>query len=198
MQEMKMEMMNKAEVCQGVWTRMSKTSKSVIDYVLMCEEYCAQLKEMVINDEGQGEADTSDHNWIDVVLDMKKQEPHRNPNIQKPQWNITHRTDWNGFRTSLEGKLEVWMQEFHNAKRDDVGLTEQAYAGLIRILQQTGEETIGRRQVAIKQLKPNHRLRKEIAKRNKSGRKWRKACKASRPNAVRLWDKYLGKKEKLG
>lgn len=55
MQEMVMKIcFNKAEVCNGIWTSMSTTSKSVIDYILLFEDYCAQLKEMIINDEGRG------------------------------------------------------------------------------------------------------------------------------------------------
>ncbi len=197
MDEHGLEMMNKSTKCRGKWTRMTETSKSIIDYVLISDQHQEVPRSMTINDTGTGLAGTSDHNWIDLELNLtQRQDSH---GIKKPQtirgWNIHRKTDWVSYKEKIEQYLEPWNNELEQL-RGDTTATDTAYEKLVEVMKRAGEEAVGRKKDR-KDPKPNRRLQKEIKKRNSTGRSWRRACKENEPNTLRLWRDYLGKKAKV-
>lgn len=192
-----LEMVNKFAKCKGKWTRMTERNKSVIDYVLISEQHQEIILSMTIDDTGTGLAGTSDHNLIDLELNLTPQQDTqgRNKPQTKPGWNLHRKTNWNHYQEKLEQYVEPWTNEVEQL-RGDTTATDTAYEKLVEIVKRAGEESVGRKKDR-KDPKPNRRLLKEIKKRNSSGRSWRRACKTGKSNTLRLWRDYLGKKTKV-
>ena len=70
MEKHNLAMMNKNKKCEGKWTRMKGQEKSVIDFALGSEDCVQIMTRMKIDDGGEGIADSSDHNWIELDIEL--------------------------------------------------------------------------------------------------------------------------------
>lgn len=192
MDKMNLEMVNRTDKCKGKWTWMRQQQKSVIDYVFVEEEKVSMVRKMLVDDEGMGLADSTDHNWIEIDIEVGAGTRKVTQVNRRPRWNIGVKTDWNAYRKLLEEKLDEWNEQLDSAGED--ALADVAYAQLVRILTQTGEETIGRT-CGPRKVKANRRIRKAIKKRNSAGRRWRAANRTSQPSTDRLWSRYMEQKK---
>ena len=66
---------------------------SILDYVLMDEDHSHQIQKMLIDDDGAGLADATDHSWITTELVVDSSLSNTNT-LPKEAWRIRPNTNW--------------------------------------------------------------------------------------------------------
>ena len=84
----------------------------------------------------------ADHCWIEVGLQLCLK--LNKVNDKSFRWNITNATDWDGYKSTLEGKLSEWNEVIMEAGEEIEW--ERAYGELVQVIVTTATEKIGRAQ----------------------------------------------------
>ena len=116
-------LLNSTELCKGLWTRVSKDEKSIIDLAICNEPMLTQIHEMVVDEERQNVISRvrkiagkfveipSDHNTITITIegDITK------TNTREVIWNVSNERDQQRFNKITE---TVTMHENWNNFKD--------------------------------------------------------------------------------
>ena len=126
-----LHMINGTDVCKGKWTRMSRDSRSIIDYVMVEDHNVNKVIQMEINDLGDKLGVVADHNWIEVSWQHKKGEDVKV--MKEPRWDFKNDQRWDKYRSGLCEALDSWEREAKLGKEvtNDIGVLESAYSNFI-------------------------------------------------------------------
>ena len=124
-----LHMINGTDLCKGKWTRMSRDSRSIIDYVMVEDHNVNKVIRVEINDLGDKLGVVADHNWIEVSWQHKKGEDVKYLVLMEPRWDFKNDQRWDRYRSGLCEALDSWEREAKLGKEvtKNIGVLESAY-----------------------------------------------------------------------
>ena len=193
--------LNREDVCTGIWTRTFEKQRSTIDYFLVENANLRKATKMNIHDGGTNETG-SDHNWMDMILEVsgidqidRSQKPEK---LSKPKWNISEKTDWDKFELEMD---KVFTNQFRDSLMTENMNIDDTGRRITDAICKVARSTIG-----MKRKKPNRRkLPRDVVDAIKERKNARKtyAClvKSREMNLDRTkeaWERYLECKRVAG
>ena len=188
----KLTMLNDDVKCQGEFTWSRDEQKSVIDYAIVTDKFYDRYKKMKI-DEDQDIIDISDHNLIEIQIEVKQ-----NKNYSSKEW-ITrefYKTDndsLNKFQLELEENFaREAVKDIHDLEKRIVDTADKVLKGKYRRKNRSSTQE--------KQEEPvwfTEEIRREIKGRKRYNRLRRNARKEGNKTEEEKWKKmYLEQKIK--
>jgi hypothetical protein len=167
------------------WTRVNRKNteeRSVIDYILTCEETRKHITDIEIDEAGslrlKGYENESDHNTMTISIHTKKN--HVNKKIKK--WKLGNEAGWKEFNKKMTST------NMHQLPK--------TYEENLTRIKEILEETIGRRTITVK---PGRGKHSEELKRLKANRKEKKepSQKQNQWKKVNAWQTTMRHKQWL-
>ena len=192
--------LNRENLCTGIWTRMFDKQRSTIDYFLIESANVRSAVNMTIHDEGTNETD-SDHNWMDMKLELKETAKiDRSPKAQKkfkPRWRINEKTDWEKFELEMD---KVFSKEFKGKLVVPGRDVDQMGAMITEAMCKVANAVIGTKRKARKRKKLPREVVDAIKKRKEARKAYAQVAKfqPGEPIVQEAWDNYLGCKRVAG
>jgi hypothetical protein len=153
------------EFTKGVWTWGRGDKCSVIDYILVGEEYSSNVENVIVDEEGIFDMN-SDHNVITWEFkdsgsseggSNKSNVNNKRKNNGKVRWNLES-AKWDDFQRLLGEEIKIWEDKYcTNEITEDVeiGTVEDITSEWIQIIHGVAKKTIG-------ELRNNGKGRKKV------------------------------------
>ena len=166
---------NREKICEGTWTRMRRTEKSIIDYITSSDGIREKMLKIEIDDKRKWST-TSDHNWIITEIKGKIKKIKI---MKREKWKKGSKEDWDKYKT----QLEHWTQE-----KDIKENIQEEYKALTKGIEDIALKTIGKSKPYKKHYGEPRNIRRKLKQRKKLDQEWAKAVISNDADKHQKWN----------